>query len=419
MTGNQGFIPLLKLSAILLFLSCQPVFAGDWGYEGEPPPKPPVEEQSAASMMKSIKKGAPAAAKSAAAQKGKPGTASSGAKAGAKPGAGNGRSASTGSAPGLTPKSGFGGTGNSDADEEAVSVPGTNTSSSTPGNPFGRSTPKNETTVYMKKSKPETGAPHSVPQRPTRGNAFPHNDAGLDSVVDKDQAAARCWLQLFQVVSKERMDFPEQKKLEAYMLGKGRQGPEQNKELRSILTFWPKLMTDLRDHPDLEMHYSDLFRALLRLHERVATEKTNVVGSDFASDADMVTQLLGLQRIAVNDEAIPFTEDAVNAYADMAFFIYEQNHAGRTIEASDNRALFAKVVVEKFNRAPTDADRRAMASFDLAWAKFKIVWNSTDEKTHQLLMEKLVKSGANSTLSVTKDPLLDLVLTNWPWKTSP
>ena len=125
-----------------------------------------------------------------------------------------------------------------------------------------------------------------------------------------------------------------------------------------------------------------------------------------------------MQRIAVDDKP-PFTEDAVNAYADMAVFIYEQQHAGKTIDANDNRTLFAKVVVEKFNRAPTEADRRAMASFDLAWAKFQVIWFSSNEQTRKLLLDKLVNSGANSSLTVAKDPLLDLVLSNWPWKTTP
>ncbi|MBX9686450.1 MAG: hypothetical protein K2X27_07080 [Candidatus Obscuribacterales bacterium] len=239
-----------------------------------------------------------------------------------------------------------------------------------------------------------------------------------DAFIDKDQQAARCWMQLFQACSKQNLDYAQQKRIEAYVLNKGKQGAKQNAELRSVLKFWPKIITDLREKPEMEMHYADLFRALLRLHERTATEKTNVEASPFSSDADLISELLGLQRVAVAD-AIPFTEDAVNAYADMAVFIYEQQHSGRTIDANDNRALFAKVVVEKFNRAPTDADRRAMASFDLAWAKFKIIWYSSNESTRKLLLEKLVKVGANSSLTVTKDPLLDTVLSNWPWSVTP
>lgn len=264
---------------------------------------------------------------------------------------------------------------------------------------------------------PNSSAPPVIPKSklPPPGESLLDSS---DSYIDKDMQAARCWLQLFQACSKQPMDYTQQKVMEAYVLGRERQGSKSKDEFRSILLFWPKLIDDLRKRPEMEMHYADLFKALLRLHEHNSPDKTNVDGSQFSSDADLVSELLGLQRMAVAGDP-PFTEDAVNAYADMAVFIYEQQHAGRTIDANDNRTLFAKVVVEKFNRAPTDADRRAMASFDLAWAKFKIIWFSTDDKTRQTLLEKLVKTGANSSLTVSKDPLLELVLANWPWKTTP
>ncbi len=257
------------------------------------------------------------------------------------------------------------------------------------------------------------------PQAATQEKSSADSQAqAIDAYIDKDQQAARCWLQLFQTVSSQKMDYVEQKKLESYMLAKGRLSDKYKQEFYSIMKFWPKLINDLKDKPEMEPHYADLFKALLRLHEQRSTEKVEIAGSDFSSDADLISRLLGLQRIAVSDTP-PFTEDAVNAYADMAFFIYEQEHAGRTIDANDNRTLFAKVVVEKFNRAPDDASRKAMASFDLAWAKFKVIWYSSDEATRKLLLSKLVKSGAGSTLSVRKDPLLDLVLSNWPWDSTP
>ena len=266
-------------------------------------------------------------------------------------------------------------------------------------------------------------APPALPPDPTRTLVKESaKDAGsgnsIDNIIDKDMQAARCWLQLFQACSKQTLDYTEQKRMEAYVLGRERQGGKAKEEFRSVLSFWPKLINDLRDRPEMEMHYRDLFKALLRLHERSNNEKTRIEGSPYNSDADLISQLLGLERIAVPGEP-PFSEDAVDAYADMAVFIYEQQHAGRTIDANDNRTLFAKVVVEKFNRAPTDADRRAMSSFDLAWAKFKIIWFSSSGARQKALLEKLVKAGASSTLTVSKDPLLDLVLSNWPWKTNP
>lgn len=247
---------------------------------------------------------------------------------------------------------------------------------------------------------------------------FNSSPTGVDAAVDKNMQAARCWLQLFQACNKQPMDYTQQKRVEAYLLGKSRLGGKYSEEVLSILKFWPKMMSELRNKPEMEMHYADLFRALLRLYEKTGSEKVEIEGSPYTSDTDVITELLGLERLAVSGSP-SFSEDAVNAYADMAIFIYEQTHAGRTIDGPDNRTVFAKVVVQKFNDAPTDADRRAMASFDLAWAKFKIIWFDADEGTRKVLLDKLVQKGAASSLSVTKNPLLETVLSNWPWKTMP
>ncbi len=247
---------------------------------------------------------------------------------------------------------------------------------------------------------------------------FNSSPTGVDAAVDKNMQAARCWLQLFQACNKQAMDYTQQKRVEAYLLGKSRLGGKYSEEVLSILKFWPKMMSELRNKPEMEMHYADLFRALLRLYEKTGSEKIEIEGSPYTSDTDVITELLGLERLAVSGSP-SFSEDAVNAYADMAIFIYEQTHAGRTIDGPDNRTVFAKVVVQKFNDAPTDADRRAMASFDLAWAKFKIIWFDADEGTRKVLLDKLVQKGAASSLSVTKNPLLETVLSNWPWKTMP
>lgn len=234
-----------------------------------------------------------------------------------------------------------------------------------------------------------------------------------------EQQTARCWLQLLQVSAKNPLEPAQQKRMESYIIARAKSKQDESARLQKILKFWPKLLEDLRVRPDMEPHYADLFRALLRLHERTSgAAKTLIENSPYSCDGDLITELLGLERIAVDDTP-PFTEDAVNAYADMAVFIYEQQHAGRTIDASDNRALFAKVIAEKFRMAPTERDRRAMANFDLSWTKFKIIWFSSSESTRKLLLEKLVKTGADSSLTVAKDPLLDLVMSNWSWETSP
>lgn len=284
-------------------------------------------------------------------------------------------------------------------------VPPKNGATAKPGTPT-----KPPSTAAAGKSTP----PASGSNRPL----FNSPSGGVDAVVDKNLQAARCWLQLFQACNKQPMDYTQQKRAEAYILGKARLGGKSNEEVLSILKFWPRMMSELRSKPEMEMHYADLFRALLRLYEKNGSQKIDVEGSPYSCDTDLITELLGLERLAVSGNP-SFSEDAVNAYADMAIFIYEQTHAGRTIDGPDNRTVFAKVVVQKFNDAPTDADRRAMASFDLAWAKFKIIWNDADESTRKILLDKLVQKGAASSLTVTKNPLLDAVLSNWPWKTMP
>jgi hypothetical protein len=363
----SGSVCTLSVSFCLSLLAALS-FAGateaeDWGYDGSqaaPPPSRVLEEQSAASLVRSLvkpdKKAAPAV---------RPGTKTTGT---AKPADSKSK------------------TQNNQTRQTPSALP------AVPANPDGK--------------------------MPAKGTSAAGAD---DPVIDKDMQAARCWLQLFQACCKQAADYTQQKRMESYVLGRERQGGKSRQEFQSVLAFWPRLMNDLRNRPEMEMHYADLFKALLRLHERSSKEKTNVEGSTYSCDADLISELLGLERTAAEGEPgeEPFTEDAVNAYADMAVFIYEQNHAGRTIDANDNRTIFAKVVVEKFNRAPTAADRRAMANFDLSWAKFKVVWFSSDEKTQKALLEKLVKTGASSTLTVAKDPLLDLVLSNWPWKTTP
>lgn len=259
------------------------------------------------------------------------------------------------------------------------------------------------------KPKPDAkNKPHGVP------SPVKNEEAGApQGVVDRDKQAAICWLQLFQGSSKEHLSFEYQKRIEKYMLNKAALGGKNSDEVLSILKFWPKFIFQLKGKPELEFQYADLFRALLRIRQGQSCETLALEGPD-KSDSELISELLGPERIAVSGNP-PLTEAAINAYADMACFIYEQQHDGKTIDANDNRALFARVVADKFKEAPTDQDRKAMANFDLVWAKFKIVWFSSNEKTRQVLLQKLVKTGAGSTLTVAKEPVMEQILSTWPW----
>lgn len=235
--------------------------------------------------------------------------------------------------------------------------------------------------------------------------------------VDPDRQASVCWQQLFQIAAKSPLSEEQQKRFESYMLAKSKLDEAHAQEVRSILKFWPALISAMKDKPELEEGYVNLFHALLRIREAMPIEKLSVPG-DLTSDSDLITELLGIQRIAVADTP-PLTEEAVNAYADLTCFIYEQKNPGKTVDADDNRALLARVVADKFRAAPTENDKRAMAHFDLSWAKFKILWDNADETTRKLMLEKLTKSGAGSTLALGKDPLMEKVLGSWPWPVKP
>lgn len=415
----------LYVVLVLASLSPLPAVADDWGYEGVAPlpaqkraagrntimppvivetkDPEPVEEQSAAPLARKMING-PARAATVTPGLAKPALAK---PVLSKPAAGP----ALGGKP-AKPVSNGGFTRTAPGSRKAVQT----------ADPDGAPDGASPTTAAAAPADAGAGPDNFVPSAPVlRQKQAPFaskNADALDGIVDKNQQAARCWVQLFQTCNKQAMDYTQQKRVEAYLLGKARSSPAHAQELSSILKFWPRLMHELRNKPEMEMHYSDLFRALLRLREKAGSEKIQVDGSPYSSDADLITELLGLERVAVPGDPA-FSEDAVTAYADMAIFIYEQKHAGRTIDGPDNRTMFAKVVVEKFRAAPTDNDRRAMASFDLAWAKFKIIWFDSNQETQQLLLSKLVEKGAASSLTVTKNPLLETVLSNWPWKTTP
>jgi hypothetical protein len=241
--------------------------------------------------------------------------------------------------------------------------------------------------------------------------------AAVSEHVDQDKQASVCWQQLFQVAARHPLSYEQQKKFEDYMLEKAKLGGKHQIEVRSILKFWPRLVAEMRQNPDLEAGYVSLFHALLRMREAMPAEKLEVSG-EINSDSDLITELLGVQRTAVPGDP-PLTEEAINAYADLTCFIYEQRHPGKTVDADDNRALLARVVADKFREAPTANDRKAMAHFDLSWAKFRILWDSADAPTRKIMLDKLDKSGAGSTLALAKNPVLEQVLLAWPWSAKP
>jgi len=211
------------------------------------------------------------------------------------------------------------------------------------------------------------------------------------------------WLELFGLVAKEQLS-QEQK-------DRFRQGLEhklktaQGKDVYEILDYWPDVQQHIGASLDEKEAFASLFRALLRFENRSK--------SICQDDASILSELLGPERIAVpGDPAL--TEDSVDAYGDMACFMYEQSHAGKTVDAIDNRTVFAAVICGKFEHAPTPADKRAMANFALTWARFKVTYLLAGESERQILLQQ-VQAGKPAMSKEGKASLVSAIFAHGPW----
>lgn len=220
--------------------------------------------------------------------------------------------------------------------------------------------------------------------------------------ASRQELTVECWSQIYQIASGRKLTADEHKRLAQIV--------NERPKSDTVMLFWPKVTDYLSAHPAQAENYAKLLKALLRLRSRTATAPG--ASAVATREAQFINEMLGPQRLAIQG-TVAFSEDAVEAYADMACFLYEQNNPGKTIDAFDNRAMFASVVCEKFRNAPTDRDKQAMAAFDLAWAKFKIAWEGGSDKTKAELVSILKKDGAGPANRTVQDPVLRAVLDNW------
>lgn len=169
--------------------------------------------------------------------------------------------------------------------------------------------------------------------------------------------------------------------------------------------YWPavsKLMEDI-DH---RSNYRVLFRALLSMRadsKEIAPEERL-----------MLAEALGPKRIAEPGPP-PLTEDAINAYTDMAVFLYEHNHEGKTVDADDNRELYEMIVRDKFQNAPSERDKAAMNDFPLSWAKFRILYTDANESEKLLLATRIASEQGTKGLNI-RNAMLEEVLSCPVWK---
>lgn len=231
---------------------------------------------------------------------------------------------------------------------------------------------------------------------------------------DKWTLLQESWRGVFELAAGQNLDDDQQSQLAALLKAKLAASPATCKQAEAVLQFWPQLSAYLIAHPEQRPNYGTLLKALLRYQARWDADQTGsgALVSLAQDEGALIAGVLGAQSLSVPG-TVPFSEDAVNAYADMACFIYEQRNPGKSVDAEDNREIFAHVVSEKFKAAPTRQDKEAMAGFDLVWAKFKIVWTQADDKQKAALLDDLSKSGAGAALASAHDSMLELVLRHW------
>lgn len=216
----------------------------------------------------------------------------------------------------------------------------------------------------------------------------------------KSSGAVEDWIELFELVSKEQIT-AEQKARYREALAHKMTTP-RGSEVSQITAFWPEVRGRIKNSEDEKTAFASLFRALLRF-----VLKSKNVTED---DSTVLNELLGPERISVPGDP-PLTEDSVDAYGDMACFMYEQSHPGKSVDAIDNRTVFASVVARKYSEAPTEKDKRAMSNFSLSWAKFKVVWLAADAADRKQLYEQIAMGKPPE----GKDPLIRAIFENGPW----
>jgi len=194
--------------------------------------------------------------------------------------------------------------------------------------------------------------------------------------------------------------------------------PDQKQDLKSFLPAgkgpgngWEKLsafMSEAQERVDQNSKeaedFGQLFRALLRF-----TCSSNTLPK---SQVTIIENILGPARLAV--EGTPsLSEEAVNSYADMACFMYEQKNPGKTVDADDNRLVFAHVIKDKFNEAPSEKDKLAMANFALTWYKFKVSYDVASKEDKALLVQSL--DERKSLAKTSPNSLTAKIFANGPW----
>ncbi|MBP7864084.1 hypothetical protein KA183_20530 [bacterium] len=278
-----------------------------------------------------------------------------------------------------------------------------------------QSNPKIEIPEHPNQKKPLLPKPKEGPieQRATPGKLIGDPKSTKEPTKAAPTSITKSWLELLGLIHQTSADLPEKfspDKLPAQLQGDQRERFEtilnsinKDPEVAQIQNYWSTLRPKLND-----MDHRDNYRLLLRSLLRMKANKME----DSNPLKEIIQESLGADRIAVSGKT-NLSEDAIGAYTDMTCILYEKTHPGKTVDADDNRAVFAQLVRNKFEQAPTEADKKAMNAFPLTWSIFRILYTNASEAERDQMSKDLAQGNKFANMKIT-DKTLALVLSQFP-----
>lgn len=225
------------------------------------------------------------------------------------------------------------------------------------------------------------------------------------NLAEKERKTVNDWLEVYALVSQEHKLSDDQRERFSKELAKCVNGPEKL-SFESVLTFWPLVQKSIKNNAEQKENYRSLFKALFRLQLHS--------GSLSEHESNILTEILGPERIAVPGTP-SLTEEACDAYGDMACFMYSQNNPGKTIDAMDNRTIFSSVIQRKFTEAPSIADKQSMANFALKWGKFKVLFADANDAQKEQLADQITGKAKGSKKPDVPNASIESIMTHGPW----
>jgi hypothetical protein len=275
-------------------------------------------------------------------------------------------------------------------------------------NPFGR-TPSAAKSTTAKSSPASSGKNSNQPEQIDLHSANKAREARetafARTLAEKERKTVNDWLEVYALVAQERKLSDEQRERFSKELAKCVNGPEKA-NFESVLTFWPLVQKSIKNNAEQKENYRSLFKALFRLQLHS--------GSLSEHESNILTEILGPERIAVPGTP-SLTEEACDAYGDMACFMYSQNNPGKTIDAMDNRTIFSSVIQRKFTEAPSIADKQSMANFALKWGKFKVLFADANDAQKEQLADQITGKAKGSKKPDAPNASIESIMTHGPW----